>query len=342
MQNEKLLPDRYSEGDFFVPDIFDNLAFKDDMASMEHPIFSLSTKPEVRDLHYKNGAVEISIQPTLNGLPTIFDKDILLYCGSLIIDKINKGEQPSRTLRISIRDLIVATNRIDNGLGYERIKAAFKRLEGVSINTNIKVNKRYISEGFGLIDSWRIIESSKVKNRMVRIEVTLSQWYYNALLGNEVLTIDRQYFQLRKPLERRLYEIARKHCGKQARWKISLPALQKKTGSKSPEKKFRLFIRDIIKHNHLPQYEIYLDGDDNVHFVQKIDPEQQPVFDEMEDTLHQIRLDTLHKCREIARQSRLDYYEIEKQFKRYINTNGIPECPNGAMVGFFKKKAGMQ
>ncbi|WP_443019818.1 replication initiator protein A [Sphingobium sp. CAP-1] len=28
-----------------------------------------------------------------------------------------------------------------------------------------------------------------------------------------MLTLNRRYFRLRKPLERRLYEIARKHCG---------------------------------------------------------------------------------------------------------------------------------
>jgi hypothetical protein len=35
-----LLPDRYPQGDFFVCDIFDAVP-KADMASMEHPIFSL-------------------------------------------------------------------------------------------------------------------------------------------------------------------------------------------------------------------------------------------------------------------------------------------------------------
>ena len=38
------LPDRHPNGDFFVCDIFD-AAPKDDLGSMEHPIFSLSTRP---------------------------------------------------------------------------------------------------------------------------------------------------------------------------------------------------------------------------------------------------------------------------------------------------------
>ena len=42
-----LLPDRLEQGDFFVCDIFD-ASLKGDMASMAHPIFSLSTKPDRR------------------------------------------------------------------------------------------------------------------------------------------------------------------------------------------------------------------------------------------------------------------------------------------------------
>ena len=51
--------------------------------------------------------------------------------------------------------------------------------------------------------------------------------------GHEVLTLHRDYFRLRKPLERRMYELARKHCGKQDEWSISLELLRKKCGSAS-------------------------------------------------------------------------------------------------------------
>ncbi|MGO8952048.1 MAG: replication initiator protein A [Rhodomicrobium sp.] len=44
-----------------------------------------------------------------------------------------------------------------------------------------------------------------------------------------------------KPLgsgDRRLYEIARRHCGKHPAKKISVPLLQKKCGSRQAEKHF--------------------------------------------------------------------------------------------------------
>ena len=58
---------------------------------------------------------------------------------------------------------------------------------------------------------------------MIAIEVTLSKWLYNALQAHEVLTVHRDYFRLQKPLERRLYKLARKHCGHQT----SAPELRK-------------------------------------------------------------------------------------------------------------------
>ena len=49
-----LLPDRHPNLDFFVLDIADAVP-KDDMASMEHPLFSLATKPDMRHLEYRSG-----------------------------------------------------------------------------------------------------------------------------------------------------------------------------------------------------------------------------------------------------------------------------------------------
>ena len=87
-QQRSLLPDRHPTRDFFVADIFDSLPFKDDMASMSYPIFSLSKKRDLRNLEYQNGDVSITIKPNTDGLPTIFDKDVLLYCGSLLMNEI--------------------------------------------------------------------------------------------------------------------------------------------------------------------------------------------------------------------------------------------------------------
>ena len=63
---------------------------------------------------------------------------------------------------------------------------------------------------------------------MASMSVVLSEWLYQSVLADEVLTLNKDYFRLRKPIERRLYEIARKHCGRQKQWKIGLELLHKK------------------------------------------------------------------------------------------------------------------
>jgi plasmid replication initiation protein len=83
-----------------------------------------------------------------------------------------------------------------------------------------------------------------------------------------VLSIDKDYFRLRKPTERRVYELARKHCGNQLVWKISLDKLKDKIGSNSPLNKLRFNLNKISKTNHLPEYNLSID-DDVVVFTRK-------------------------------------------------------------------------
>ncbi len=330
-----LLPDRHPTKDFFIADIFDNLPFKDDMASMSHPIFSLSKKRDLRDLKYESDAITITVKPTSDGLPTIFDKDVLLYCGSLLMDQINKGIVPPKTLRISSHDLLVATNRQTDGDAYKRLKKALDRLKGVSIKTNIKTNKRELTSAFGVIESYEIIESSKVKDRMVRLEITLSDWFYNSILGKEVLTINRDYFRLGKALERRLYEIARKHCGKQASWPIGLQNLKNKTGSTSTLNKFRYFVKEIEKTNYMPDYTISLSSNDIVTFEQKNPQACLPL-----DDLPTLKRETIEKGARIVEKAGTgwDYSEIRQQFTLQLQGGFKPKSADGAYINFVKKK----
>ncbi|MEM9360254.1 MAG: RepA, partial [Pseudomonadota bacterium] len=48
-----LLPVRHPQRDFFILDIADVVP-KDDTATMQHPIFSLATKPDHRHLEFSN------------------------------------------------------------------------------------------------------------------------------------------------------------------------------------------------------------------------------------------------------------------------------------------------
>ncbi|PJN95028.1 plasmid replication initiator RepA, partial [Amaricoccus sp. HAR-UPW-R2A-40] len=137
------------------------------------------------------------------------------------------------------------------------------------IETNIITGGQEQIDTFSLIDRVRIIRETR-DGRMMDVEVTLSDWVFNAIRANEVLTLNRDYFRLRKPLERRLYELARKHCGTKDIWKIGLELLQKKCGSNSTLFEFRRLVKTIAdadgKHQHMPDYAVSLTADDFVTF----------------------------------------------------------------------------
>src|SRR5271165_2710329 len=159
-------------------------------------------------------------------------------------------------------------NRNNDGRAYQQLVAALDRLKGTTIRTNIKTGGEENTSGFGLIDSWNILRHT-ASGRMAEIRINLSDWVFNAVLSREVLTLHRDYFRLRKPLERRMYELARKHCGKQDEWVISLDLLRKKCGSASSEKEFRRLVSVICEedaeHSHMPDYAVTIEGD-NVRF----------------------------------------------------------------------------
>ena len=329
-----LLPVRHPQRDFFVLDIADVVP-KDDTASMEHPIFSLATKPDMRSLRYQdsNGNV-LEIEPSGKGLPTIFDKDILIFCISQLMHMKNQGKPIGKRVRFSGRELLMATNRPTNNLGYKRLASAFSRLRGTNFITNIKTGGRRETRVFGLIDEGGFVYKDDDRFRLDYCEVVLSDWMMRAIESNEIVSISEDYFRLRRPLERRIYEIARKHCGKSSKWHIGLEKLQAKTGSNAPLKRFRLNLRQIIEEDHTPFYRIELDDKDLVTFrprSAKIELGQDIFIPEWAD----------EKAREIAREKGWDYYALRDNWLSYARAEAgkgnPPKNAGAAFVNYCKK-----
>lgn len=257
-----LMPLHHPNRDFFLCDMFD-YAIKDDGVSMEAPIFSLATKPDKTIWHWesKDGSRAITVTPSVLGRATQFDKDLLIYVVSQMTEALNRDrlDAQSRTVRFRVYDYLVSTNKPTGGKEYKRLQDALERLRGTSIKTNIMTGGQRVKEGFGIVDSWTIIEKSPDDESMIAVEVGLSKWLFNAVQANEVLTINSDYFRLRRPIERRLYELARKHCGAQARFLISVELLKDKSGSQSSMKEFRRVLRELMEADTLPDYRMMLD-----------------------------------------------------------------------------------
>ena len=254
-----LRPDRHPQHDFFVADILD-ASPKDDLASMEHPLFALKAGDR-RVRSYERNGNTIEIRPGIKGLATIHDKDVWIYCISHLVEAINRGrEDVGRTVRFTAYDFLVTTNRRTDGDSYKRMSEALERLSESRIVTNIETAGKRERAGFGLIDSWRVIERDH-DDRMVAVEVTLPDWLWRSVKAKHVLTLSRDYFRIRKPLDRRIYELARKHCGSQPKWRVSIKALHEKSGSTAPLRNFRGDIKTLSESNELPDYRMAFDAE---------------------------------------------------------------------------------
>jgi plasmid replication initiation protein len=151
---------------------------------------------------------------------------------SIINDRIERGLPAERTLRFRAREFLRLSGRGTEGAAYRSLEDALDRLRSTMVKTSLFEGTRRDRQAFGWIDSYRIAARELRGGREVmgHVEVTLNEWTFQAILaGRRLLTISPAYFRLTSSLERRLYELTRKHCGQQREWRIGLPRLAERS-----------------------------------------------------------------------------------------------------------------
>ncbi len=291
-------------------------------------MFSLSTRPDRTIRQYARGDTIITVTPSVRGRATIHDKDILIYCISQLMAALNAGRTIARKLTLTAHDLLIATRRDTGGDSYTRLCEAFERLAGTRITTNITTGDQETTSGFGLIEAWEIVRKSR-GGRMVSVTVTLSEWLFRAVQSKSVLTLNRDYFTLRKPLERRIYEIARKHCGQQRIWRASVATLHDKAGSDAPLRVFRAAVRKIIAANGLPDYALEEEAGDIICISRK-------GMSADHAGLAPLRPDTMDAARVAA--PGWDVYALESEWRGFWATSGRQplRSADAAFLGWLK------
>jgi plasmid replication initiation protein len=335
MKNDNaLLPVRHPQRELFICDVAD-AALKDDTASMEHPFFALTTQKDTRVRRYENGANWVEVVPSVKGLATIFDKDILIFATSQLMAAKNEGRPISQEIVVTARDLLIFTNRHTGGHNYELLEEALERLSGTRVRTNIKSGGQTVESFFGLVDAAEVVRDEK-SGRVTRLYIKLSDFLFRAIQGKEVLTLAPEYFRLRKAVERRVYEVARKHCGAQAQWEIGLENLQRKVGSTDTLRAFRSTIRVLGASDHLPDYQVILEPDDKVRFVNR------RTVQKIEQRTGRVELsaDAYHDARQLA--PGWDVYVLEQKWRSWMADRmeegmEAPRDPDAAFCGFCRK-----
>lgn len=339
---DQLLPDRHPQADFFICDVADAV-LKDLMPSMEHPFYALSKKPDTAIRRYEHDGKWLEVVPSVKGQATIYDKDILIYVVSQIMHRLNRGEQVERRLRFNPRDLLIFVNRGTGGKDYGAFCEAIDRLMGTVIKTNISTaaSDDALPLGdeerlgwFHLIEKAHIQRKNNAEDgRIMWAEIEISEWIFNSIRRKSVLTLHRDYFRLRKPIERRVYEIARKMCGSQSSFEIGLNKLLKRTGARTELKRFRHTLKEIATHNHLPDYLVTFDEARDV-VVFKSRGTVVSVNDKDRPKIVALKPETYDRARAAA--PGWDVRVLEQEWRAWADK--IPKNADAAFVGFCKKR----
>ena len=327
----ELLKRKHPNLDLFICDIFDATP-KDMHHHLEHPLFTLSKKPDMNIKKYTapNGDY-VEFAPSAYGLANIYDKDILIFVVSQLMHKINSGGEPNQEVAFSAYDLLVATNKGTGGLQYETLKKSLNRLSGTRITTSLKSGNNQSTKGFGIIDSWEIIQEG-FDGRMEGLKVKLSDWMYGGVLNAEVLTLSRDYFLISSPLEKRIYELCRKHCGNQDGWQISIDKLHLKSGSQSKLPRFKHALKKVCADGNIPDYKLSVI--DDLFIVQpKVKRKKKT-----EGIPKQLKPQTIENAKKILN-GKHDVYGLQTEYLEWVKNKEHPKKGYDAgFIGFCKKR----
>ena len=278
----RLTSDEWSQLELFRA-LPGDLAPRDAQDLMSWPFFSLAKSKRVTPIDFEMGEIVIKVDATPDhGMATIWDADVLIWAASQIVQARDKGLKTSRLMAATPYEILNFIGRATSARDYQRLKAALDRLQSTTVATSIRQPAERRRHRFSWINEWK--ETADANGRPLGVELILPDWFYAGVLNAAlVLTIDREYFALTGGLERWLYRLVRKHGGRQSGgWSFDFRHLHMKSGALSPLKHFAFDLRDIVRRQPLPNYQLTIRrgplGDERLIFVPvPLDPLERAV-----------------------------------------------------------------
>ncbi|MDU6747070.1 MAG: replication initiator protein A [Bradyrhizobium sp.] len=241
-----------------------DLAPRDAQDLMAYPFFSLAKTKRVVPIYFRAGSVAIRVEAVPeHGMATIWDADVLIWAASQIVEARDAGLKTSRLMAATPYEILTFVGRGTGVRDYDRLKAGLDRLQSTTVLTSIRQSTERRRHRFSWINEWK--ETADAHGKPSGLQLILPDWFYSGVIDDAlVLTIDRAYFALTGGLERWLYRLVRKHGGHQdGGWSFDLGYLHAKSGSLSPLKHFAYDLREIVRRQTLPGYELVLTRDPN-------------------------------------------------------------------------------
>lgn len=244
--------------DLFVADVVDP-CLRDDRDMMSIPFFSLEKRKRLKPIVYERDGVKVTVAGLSTvGIATIWDCDFLIWLASELNEAIERGETPTRRLRVTPYQFMVATGRMDpkhkGGRPYLRLKDTLRRLQGTVNEVSIPAGGKTYTGSWSWIDYWESIEDDQ--GRITGLEVIVSDWFYERVISDRaVLSIDPAYFRLTGGMERWLYRIARRHCGgNEQGWSFTAKTLHQKYPTGRAFRQFKSELKTLVGRDCLPEY----------------------------------------------------------------------------------------
>lgn len=227
---------------------------------MDFPFFSLAKIPVMEPAEYRLDGVTIEIQPSRTGIATMYDKEIILYVASLMVEKAAAGQPLTPDFTFTAHDFFRITGVDRPSMrDYARFTDALARLQGTQIKTNIKTGKMGTRGWFSWLAEAHVNyrETPSGGEQLDHVKVRLCEWLFRAIERDQrIYSYHHDYFKL-GTVERRIYEIAHCHC-EADEYSVPLERFAMQIGTSSPARSLKTTLKKIQAENRLPEYEIEL------------------------------------------------------------------------------------
>jgi len=208
---------------------------KDEMNLVEFPITLLSKRqnPELKTLEFSDTIYStekklierkwIITGSDKFGLPLAQDNDVLIA-----ILKIGKESAfDSKTIYFSRYRLLKVMGLSNQGKNYKRIEDALKRFSGLTIYAENAFYdndaKAYISLSFGVIDGYKLFDSSSKDPKSHNNSVELNKYLYKSIKSGYIKNLDiNLYFSLNSSISKQLYRYLDKKRYRKNKFEINL------------------------------------------------------------------------------------------------------------------------
>lgn len=258
-------PANDNQPDFFVPALHD-IPVKDGIGLMDIAVFRLS-KSQTRKgdtIRYELPDTIVEVKGGADGMATIYDYDLVLMMISHLADAMRRhraglDKLPSKRFRPHSAEIFKFCRMPVGGRQYDALERALDRLQG----TYIKISAKDSSgagrrTGYFPLIAGAAVTTRTDTGRVGSLEITIPDWIYEGVVSHkapEVLTVNADYFLIRKGLARFIYRLARKAAGR-SKASYSFATVHARCGTTRQFKKFTHELRQLIAANDLPDYEL--------------------------------------------------------------------------------------